>query len=79
MDFGRAVKIMAASRGLSIAKVCDLYNERYGTKYYQSYFSRKLNKRMLTFDEFVAICDILGYSLTINDKETDEQILPMPL
>lgn len=59
------IKAAANYRGYTIKKLGEEYNRRFGTKFIQQSFSRKINKDAFSWKELKQLGEILGFELEI--------------
>ena len=69
MDLKEEVKIMLASKSMTLTKLAEKMTEISGKKYSQSLLSHKLAKDSLKYTEMKLICKILGYRIYIDFDE----------
>ncbi|MBQ3444927.1 MAG: hypothetical protein IJG33_16970 [Selenomonadaceae bacterium] len=55
------IKAAADYRGFTMKKLGEEYNRRFGTKFIQQSFSRKINKGTLSWEELKRLGQILGF------------------
>lgn len=70
----REIKAIAARRGMTLDKIREEYNEKFGTNYIQQSFSRKLSNGAFRYDELQNIGEILGFKVKlelVDKKEGD--------
>lgn len=63
------LKRIAAYRGYSMTKLGNEFNRRYGTKYNQQSFSRKLGNGTISCDELKKFGEILGFDIKLELRE----------
>ena len=63
------VKLMLASKSMTLTKLAEKMSELSGKKYSQSLLSHKLAKDSLRYTEMKLICKILGYRIYIDFEE----------
>lgn len=68
-DIEKTIKVMLATRKYTIVKLVNDYNERAGANYTRQAFSYKIKHSTLKLDEFIVICDILGFNLIVEAKD----------
>ena len=59
------IKRIAGYRGITIKALGEEVNKRYGTRYTQQSFSRKLNNGAVRWDELKQIGEILGFDVKL--------------
>lgn len=59
------LKFLANYRGYTLKTLGEEFNRRFGTKYVQQSFSRKLNNNALNWDELKQFGDILGFKVKL--------------
>ena len=64
------IKFLAKNRGYTLKTLCEEYNRRYGTKYVQQSFSRKINNGAVNYEELKRFGDILKFTVRL-DLESD--------
>ena len=69
MNIREEVKIMLASKCMTISKLADRMTELTGKQYSQSLLSHKLIDDSLKYSEMKLICKILGYRIYIDFDE----------
>ncbi len=69
MDLKEEVKLMLASKSMTLTKLAEKMSELSGKKYSQSLLSHKLAKDSLRYTEMKLICKILGYRIYIDFEE----------
>lgn len=73
-DIRKTLRIMMASRNYTMSKLCQEFNEKTGATYSKQSWSYKINKEAIKLNEFIVMCDILGYSIEVEDKESHVRI-----
>jgi len=73
-DIQRTLRMMMAERDFTITRLCEEYNERTGASFTKQSFFYKINHETVKLDEFIVFCDILGYDLIVEDKESHVRI-----
>ena len=69
MNIREEVKIMLASKCMTLTKLAEQMTELSGKKYSQSLLSHKLSQDSLKYSEMKLICKILGYRIYIDYEE----------
>lgn len=69
MDLKEEVKLMLASKSMTLTKLAKKMSELSGKNYSQSLLSHKLAKDSLKYSEMKLICKILGYRIYIDFEE----------
>ncbi len=69
MNIREEVKIMLASKCMTLTKLAEKMSEESGKKYSQSLLSHKLADDSLKYSEMKLICKILGYRIYIDFDE----------
>ena len=69
MELKEEVKLMLASKSMTLTKLAEKMSELSGKKYSQSLLSHKLAKDSLRYTEMKLICKILGYRIYIDFEE----------
>ena len=59
------IKFLATYRGYTLKTLGEEFNRRFGTKYVQQSFSRKINNRAFNWDELKQFGDILGFKVRL--------------
>ena len=59
------LKRIAAYRGYNVKTLGEEFNRRYGTKYVQQSFSKKINAGAIRYDELEKFGDILGFKVKL--------------
>lgn len=59
------LKFLATYRGYTLKTLGEEFNRRFGTKYVQQSFSRKINNSALNWDELKQFGDILGFKVKL--------------
>lgn len=59
------IKIIATYRGFNLTTLGQEYNRRFGTKYTQNTFARKLRSDAISFSEMEQLGEILGFKVEI--------------
>ena len=69
------LKFLANYRGYSMKSLGEEFNRRFGTRYVQQSFSRKINNKNFTWDELKQFGEILGFKvkLEIVDDVADQK------
>ena len=65
------IKRIAGFRGYNMKTLCEEFNKKFGTKFVQQSFSRKLNGGAIRYDELKQFGEILGFKVKLElvDKE----------
>lgn len=69
LDIQEVIKRIAALRGYNITSLGNEFNQRYGTKYNQQSFSRKLRSGSITPEEMKKFGDFLNFDVIVRLKE----------
>lgn len=69
MDIKDEVKVMLASKRMTLTLLADKMTELSGKRYTQSLLSHKLIDESLKYTEMKLICKILGYRISIDFDE----------
>lgn len=69
MNVRDEVKIMLASKRISMTELARMMTEESGKNYSQSLLSHKLKDESLRYSEMKLICKILGYRIYIDFDE----------
>ncbi len=69
MNVRDEVKIMLASKRMSMTELARMMTEESGKNYSQSLLSHKLKDESLRYSEMKLICKILGYRIYIDFDE----------
>ena len=69
MELKEEVKLMLASKSMTLTKLAEKMSELSGKKYSRSLLSHKLAKDSLRYTEMKLICKILGYRIYIDFEE----------
>lgn len=69
MNVRDEVKIMLASKKMSMTELARMMTEESGKNYSQSLLSHKLKDESLRYSEMKLICKILGYRIYIDFDE----------
>lgn len=64
------IKFLATYRGYTLKTLGEEFNKRFGTKYVQQSFSRKINNRAISWDELKQFGDILGFKIKLELVES---------
>lgn len=59
------IKRIAAYRGFTLKTLGEEFNRRYGTKYVQQSFSKKINNGAIRYDELKQFGEILGFKVKL--------------
>lgn len=59
------LKRIAAYRGYNLKTLGEEFNRRFGTKYVQQSFSKKINSGAIRYDELEQFGDILGFKVKL--------------
>lgn len=57
------IKFFAARRGYTMKTLCEEFNQRFGTKYAQPSFSRKINNQAVSWSELKQFGELLGFKI----------------
>lgn len=68
------IKFLAAYRGYTLKTLGEEFNRRYGTKYVQQSFSRKINNGAIGWDELKQFGGILGFKVKLELSEQARQV-----
>lgn len=69
MEIKDEIKVMLASKRMTLTKLAEKMSEISGKKYIQSLLSHKLIDESLKYTEMKLICKILGYRINIDFDE----------
>ena len=64
------IKFLATYRGYTIKTLGEEFNRRFGTKYVQQSFSRKINNHAISYDELKKFGEILGFKVKLELLDT---------
>lgn len=73
-DIQKTLRMMIAERDFTVTQLCEEYNKRTGASFKKQSFFYKINHETVKLNEFIVICDILGYDLIVEDKESHVRI-----
>lgn len=59
------IKRIAAYRGYTLKTLGEEFNRRFGTKYVQQSFSKKINNGAIRYDELKQFGEILGFKVKL--------------
>ena len=59
------IKFLATYRGYTLKTLGEEFNRRYGTKYVQQSFSRKINSEAINWDDLNRFGEILGFKVKL--------------
>lgn len=59
------IKFLATYRGYTLKTLGEEFNRRFGTKYVQQSFSRKLSNHAISYDELKQFGEILGFKVKL--------------
>ena len=59
------IKFLATYRGYTLKTLGEEFNSRFGTKYVQQSFSRKINNGAISWEELKQFGDILGFKVKL--------------
>ena len=59
------IKFLATYRGYNLKALGEEFNHRFGTKYVQQSFSRKINNGAIDYDELKQLGEILGFKVKL--------------
>lgn len=62
------IKLLLSKENITQKELASIITEKTGKKMTQDGLSRKLNRDTITYREFSAIVDILGYNINIEHK-----------
>lgn len=65
ITIGDKIKRVAAYRGYNLKTLGEEFNQRFGTKYVQQSFSKKINDGAIRYDELEQFGDILGFKVKL--------------
>ena len=68
------LKRIAAYRGYTLKTLGEEFNRRFGTKYVQQSFSKKINAGAIRYDELKQFGDILGFKVKLELADQTEQV-----
>ncbi len=60
------IKFLAKNRGYTLKTLCEEYNRRFGTKYVQQSFSRKINNGAVNYEELKQFGEILKFKVRLD-------------
>jgi len=69
LTIGELIMRFAKLRGYTQKALRDEFNKRYGTKYNQPSFSRKLVCGAIRYDELKQLGDILGFDVILKSRD----------
>lgn len=59
------IKFLATYRGYTLKTLGEEFNQRFGTKYVQQSFSRKINNNAISWEELKEFGEILGFKVKL--------------
>ena len=59
------LKFLATYRGYTLKTLGEEFNRRFGTKYVQQSFSRKINNYAISYDELKQFGELLGFKVKL--------------
>ena len=62
------VRLLLDREHMKQKELAELLSQRIGKKYTQGSLSQKISRSSISYDEFVVIADILGYSVNVDRK-----------
>lgn len=68
------IKFLAAYRGYTLKTLGEEFNRRFGTRYVQQSFSRKINSNAISWDELKQFGDILGFKAKLELADQTAQV-----
>lgn len=63
------IKYLAGEKGLSLGKIIELMNKKFGTSYSEQNVSNKFSRGTIRFSEVEMLLDVLGYEIEFKKKE----------
>ena len=67
MDIKEEIKVIAARRGTTLKKICELLSQKTGKYYSYNNISNKIRRGTIRFDEVQQIFEILNYKIYYKD------------
>ncbi len=67
MDIKEEIKVIAARRGTTLKKICELLSQKTGKYYSYNNISNKIRRGTIRFDEVQQIFEILNYKICYKD------------
>ena len=68
------IKFWASYRGYTLKTLGEEFNKRFGTKYVQQSFSRKINNRAISYDELRQFGEILKFKVKLEPTDEPESV-----
>ena len=66
------IKFLATYRGYTLKTLGEEFNRRFGTKYVQQSFSRKINNNAIDWQELKQFGELLGFKVKLEISEQDK-------
>lgn len=64
------LKFLATYRGYNLKALGEEFNRRFGTKYVQQSFSRKINNGAIDYEDLKRFGDILGFDVELKLRDS---------
>ncbi len=70
MNIKEEIKVIAARRGTTLKKICELLSEKTGKYYSYNNIANKIHRDTIRFNEVQQIFEILDYEICYKDLRT---------
>lgn len=69
-DIQKTLRVMMSSRGYNLEMLRKKYNELTGATFVKQSWNYKIKHESIRLNEFIVMCDILGYKIELEDVNT---------